>query len=366
MAISPDGAKFHVSEIIGRLGVKDRYEAARWRPEADAAGGRLAALAPLAVLRRVTPAWLPPALAAAILVAATAAVGLLVWGVVSSRAGGSNRALAPTETPPAAVARVGVAPVDRTIDLLVKQDVSSLLDLAQFTTVRCSVEQTVGSPPPCPPDEPDGSPLQAFPIGQCEGSYATTTDAIHAAFGRALSHQPSAAVYAVLRGTDIGSDGYTVLITPDAPSQATQPVSFWYLTNDGRIRGLQFECGPAGAAQQLKYRFPQADAVVGPFNNCSPGPGDTANLMVTVDGLSPGSVLPQFWGAADSTLGLPTGERAVVTVTDATRWTGEPRRLGDVRPGMELEAVGVRQADCTILAETILVPLPDASPIPTP
>ena len=35
LGISLDGAKWHVSEIIGRLGVADRYEAARWRPEGE-------------------------------------------------------------------------------------------------------------------------------------------------------------------------------------------------------------------------------------------------------------------------------------------------------------------------------------------
>lgn len=33
LGISPDGAKFHVSEIITRLGVTSRREAARWREE---------------------------------------------------------------------------------------------------------------------------------------------------------------------------------------------------------------------------------------------------------------------------------------------------------------------------------------------
>ena len=35
LGISLDGAKWHVSEIIGRLGVSDRYEAARWRAEGE-------------------------------------------------------------------------------------------------------------------------------------------------------------------------------------------------------------------------------------------------------------------------------------------------------------------------------------------
>jgi DNA-binding CsgD family transcriptional regulator len=37
LGISPDGAKFHVSEIITRLGVTSRREAAGWRPEGEPA-----------------------------------------------------------------------------------------------------------------------------------------------------------------------------------------------------------------------------------------------------------------------------------------------------------------------------------------
>jgi DNA-binding CsgD family transcriptional regulator len=34
LGISPDGVKFHVSEILGRLGVTSRREAAGWQPDA--------------------------------------------------------------------------------------------------------------------------------------------------------------------------------------------------------------------------------------------------------------------------------------------------------------------------------------------
>jgi hypothetical protein len=97
-----------------------------------------------------------------------------------------------------------------------------------------------------------------------------------------------------------------------------------------------------------------AGDVLPPIYNCAPPPGEYANLMIKVDSLSPGTIKPQFWGAASSTLGPRTGERAIVTVTAATQWAGSVTRLEDVRPGMELQAVGRRQMDCTILAETVL------------
>lgn len=45
LGISSDGAKFHVSEIIGRVGVTSREEAAQWQPDRQPAGVPTAALA---------------------------------------------------------------------------------------------------------------------------------------------------------------------------------------------------------------------------------------------------------------------------------------------------------------------------------
>ena len=35
LGISLDGAKYHVGEIISKLGVRSRYEAAQWRSDAE-------------------------------------------------------------------------------------------------------------------------------------------------------------------------------------------------------------------------------------------------------------------------------------------------------------------------------------------
>jgi hypothetical protein len=133
-------------------------------------------------------------------------------------------------------------------------------------------------------------------------------------------------------------------------------VSFWRVSDDGRLIGLNHECGPYGAAQQVEMRFPDPNYVAGPYVNCSPGPGEFANLMLTVEAFSPGGVRPQFAGPARNTLGEPTDERAVVSVLPDTEWIGAITRLEDVRSGMELQATGRRDDNCIILAETILSP----------
>jgi photosystem II stability/assembly factor-like uncharacterized protein len=83
LGISRDGVKFHVSEILTKLGVSSREEAATWQPRAE---GRWWALAPLAALWRRS-GWL---LSGGVIVAALAALGLLAfllaWGHDSSPA----------------------------------------------------------------------------------------------------------------------------------------------------------------------------------------------------------------------------------------------------------------------------------------
>jgi len=354
LGISLDGAKFLVGEVISRLGVADRTEAARWQPAAAAPSptGRLAwALAPIALLRKITPSWLPPAASGAIIVAALAGVGIIEWAVVST-GGGGPQVVAPTATAgPAPVARTGIPALDATIDKLVRQDVSGLLDLVQFQDIGCSVEQIPGSPPPCPTGVADGTPVQAFGVSQCEGYYVTNRDDLRQQFEGMFKSEDQSSVYAVLRDPENDND-YIVAVTPGSTPSPTADGTMWYVTPGGNIRHLVVPCG-VGIAARIKF-FGLSNYVVGPFNSCSPPPGEYASLIVTVDGLSPGSVLPQFWGPASSTLGLSTGERAIVTVTAATRWYGAQSRLEDVRTGMQLQAVGRRQTDCTILAETVL------------
>jgi len=349
LGISSDGVKWHVSEILGKLGVSSRQEAARWIPAERARWWSLAFL-PVGVLRDGS-SWVAKAVAVASVTVVAGGIGLLIWGVATTWDRGNARTVAP------AMARTGIAEVDRAIDMLVRQDVDALMSLVEYQSVACSVEQTIGSPPPCPPGSPQGTPIDTFHLGACEGYYVTTPDEVRAAFGASLLRQPNAAVYAVVRGDgEDDANGYTIAVTPDMPSLPTAPVSMWHVTAEGRIDALTDECGTTGAAQRIEGWFSQPDYVLGPFMNCIPGPGETANVMVRVESLSPGGIRPQFSGQAFSTIGTATGERAIVLVTDETEWIGDLDRLEDVRPGMQLQAVGVRRSNCLINTQTILTP----------
>jgi alpha-tubulin suppressor-like RCC1 family protein/DNA-binding CsgD family transcriptional regulator len=83
LGITEDGVKYHVSQILQRLGVKSRHEAVALHLRTEG-GGRLAAWAPVTFFRKLPFAWLPKAAAAAVFTAAAAGIALLAWGVLST------------------------------------------------------------------------------------------------------------------------------------------------------------------------------------------------------------------------------------------------------------------------------------------
>jgi DNA-binding CsgD family transcriptional regulator len=85
LGISVAGAKYHVSEILGKLQLSDRKQAATWRPD-EAPHARALSLPFVRFVRRDTVPALVGASAATVVVVA---LGLLIWGIVASRDGES-------------------------------------------------------------------------------------------------------------------------------------------------------------------------------------------------------------------------------------------------------------------------------------
>lgn len=84
LGISMDGAKYHVSEILSKLGVSSRQEAATWQPAA-ARPGWAAGLAPVGwLLQRLTPSAAMKAAGVTVVVAAAGGLALLGWAVLTT------------------------------------------------------------------------------------------------------------------------------------------------------------------------------------------------------------------------------------------------------------------------------------------
>ena len=82
LGITLAGAKYHVSEILGKLAVSSREEAARWQPTERP--WWLAAAAPVAFLwRKVSVPWVSPATTAVLAVVVASGIGLLAWGLLA-------------------------------------------------------------------------------------------------------------------------------------------------------------------------------------------------------------------------------------------------------------------------------------------
>jgi DNA-binding CsgD family transcriptional regulator len=94
MQISTDGAKYHVSEIITKLGVRSRYEAAAWPRRLP---WWMSAIAPVELFWRKL-GWMPQLAAAIAAVAVAAGIGVLVWGLVRTNGDEGSSVVAPTAT----------------------------------------------------------------------------------------------------------------------------------------------------------------------------------------------------------------------------------------------------------------------------
>jgi DNA-binding CsgD family transcriptional regulator len=91
LRLSHDGVKYHVADILRRLGVANRHEAAAWQPNTERRGW-LEALAPAGLLKRVnaaTPAYL---VASVVVIVALGFIALLAWGVAANALGDSGTA----------------------------------------------------------------------------------------------------------------------------------------------------------------------------------------------------------------------------------------------------------------------------------
>ncbi len=89
LSISVEGVKYHVSEILSKLSVSSREEAARWRPDGAGPWWSLA-LQPWFFGRKLGTGWLSPAVLGAVVLVVAAGLGLLIWALLATHGDSSQ------------------------------------------------------------------------------------------------------------------------------------------------------------------------------------------------------------------------------------------------------------------------------------
>ncbi|MGE3076337.1 MAG: LuxR C-terminal-related transcriptional regulator [Dehalococcoidia bacterium] len=171
LGISLDGAKWHVREVLARLGVESREQAAeRWRHERSWLSRTRGAFVGLLHMAPVRLA-LAGAAASALAVAVTGVIF-----VTRDDDAPANIIDAPTEAP-ALTPTPSPTPVDdlapdtgnamanRVIEVLQAGDIPALKQLLVETPEACATgARTSFSPVPCPAGEPDGTLIPTFRV----------------------------------------------------------------------------------------------------------------------------------------------------------------------------------------------------------
>ena len=296
LGISPAGARYHVSEILGKLAVESRQEAARWRPAEGRRPWWTAAFVPVTALWRqagALPAGLSTAATAisgGLLVAAFAGLGLMAFLLVRAGDEEGPRLVADSTAVPTATAgetpgRTGIAEIDVVLDALFSGEADAVRALIRYTTIPCVVEVPgLGGLPLCLPDEPDGTPVEVFPVAECEGSYARPDNIENTV--RWLT-APDKELYAVYRSRGLSwpPGEYIVIFSTESMERV---FASGLSLEDGRIVGLDFGC--AQSPESLIEVRGLADAVLPPPPTPRPTPRLTgiAEIDAIVDAVESG------------------------------------------------------------------------------
>jgi len=341
MGITLDGAKFHVSEILGKLGLASRYEAASWRPEsAPARGSRFFALAPLTLLHKVKVGTVGYALGAVVTAGVAVGVGLLLWGIVASRDGQG----APS---------TGIAALDSVLAMIERQDAGALAARARFQPTACGGVGPSGAFP-CPEGVAEGTLLPRFQLLSCEASSATSIEGVRAAFQAVFAKNGASSIYAVGQAPLVknGDPDYVAIVTQGRQPSPAAPATIWYIGRDGTVDQLVYECGgPMGAAIDIElFGLAGTGFTLAPRASCPAA--STASNIVVDSTIGINSDRPRLLGTVLARDATPTTERVIVEVPSTARLAGLTS-LAAVQSGTRLRVTGRRSAECFLEAETI-------------
>ena len=256
LGISPAGARYHVSEILGKLAVESRQEAARWRPAEERRPWWTAAFVPVTALWRQVGA-LPVGLSTAaavvsggLLVTAFAGLGLMAFLLVRADDEERPRLVADSTALPIATVeetprRTGIAEIDAILDAVESGEPDRILALVRLTPIPCEPPTSVRGLVICDPDQEEGSPVDVIPVSLCEESAQGRDDLDF--YLRTYMVDP--ALYGVYRAPPaFEPSAQYVAVFSKAPHAWTEVLAF--AIDDGEIVKIFFALvSPSGCAQ---------------------------------------------------------------------------------------------------------------------
>lgn len=144
----------------------------------------------------------------------------------------------------------GVEAVDRVLAALDSGDQAGVAALLQFTKIKCAANpQGLGAPPKCPPGVADGSPVEAFLMGNCEGTWVLKDQQQSAVDFIRQRHSSRETIFAVVNA---------------APSQSS--------VDEGGLPVAKYTVIYGSRAQQDSWYVSIDDGLVSAFNGCAQPP----------------------------------------------------------------------------------------------
>jgi len=142
LSITERTAKYHVAQILSKLGAESRAEAAAWTP--DERPARVLALLPFALTRFSARSWLAPAALTSVGVAVVGGAAVIAWGMTRTH-----------ESPAASAARYITPTIERTVvpnyaidvDQSSAQSVDALVDDSDAVVIATVLGSTLVSQP---------------------------------------------------------------------------------------------------------------------------------------------------------------------------------------------------------------------------
>lgn len=353
LGISIDGVKYHVSDILLRLGVNSRYEAQYIDvPPPSRQAGFLALFA----FRR-------PSIGSLTMVACGACmIALIVVGAVLFARRLASEVPADSDSGTQPAIETGIPEIDSLLVLLQEQDVDGLVERVEFLPVACTTSDLQYQSPRCPPGTPEGAEVPAFLQAACEGQYVTSKADARRSLQSVFGRSDRSSIFAIGQGSLVKhADPYDVVVlTPGHRPIAGEPASLWYVTRAGGIVRFEAECTPYGAAQAVEARgLIRDDILLPPQVRCDQKRVSIPVVVVRVHR----DFGPQIVAETIDASGAPIGERVIITAfgpddlgfqvgrTPEAKVASFPTtypQLDDIEPGTRFTIDGTTLRNCTI------------------